>query len=277
MIKITRIISVLLILMLFTIILTACSQGDGYAGDYPELFSVAIGSILGARGYEIVGGLRGIDQPSIWILEEDNFGRVLFWYTEDAIFREISSDNGRRSAARRVFIYLVAQRVDGNYVYFYPHYNFIIRVDSGNHIHDSYFEDLPQITNEDLNALKEANSWNQEMSDDNAFERVRIVRQKESGPISVRQLAEAYRAVIPSPEVRDRTAASWMRFLRSDRYGRSVYITVEMGRSIVVIFQPDHSFNVETGTREITNEISYQTELRLLMEANGWNTPWVEP
>jgi len=257
MIKITKIISVLLVLLLLTIVLTSCFQGVRYTGDYPELFSVAIGSALGTRGF-VEAGIESSREaePSVWVLEEDDFGRVLFGYSEGGVSREVGSG---KSASRRVRVYLVAQRSEGNYVYFYPHYNFIIGVGSGIHIHDRYFEDLLRVSNEDLYALKEANSWNQEMSDDTAFERVRIVRRKERGPVT--------------SEIR----VDWMIYLRTDRFGRSVYAISSDYSHTVYLFQPDNSLDWETGFIEMTDLFNYQTELRLFMEANGWNMPWVEP
>jgi len=264
---------------MLTIVLTSCDffSDFEYTGDYPELYSVAISSILGARGYEIIEGAwrGGAGQPHVSILETDDFGRVLFLYGENEFIRR-TADGGFRSANKNV--YIIVQRVGGDYVYFYPHYNFTIRRQEVNSAIANYFDDIPVLSTDDLDTLKEANSWNQELSDDSAFERVRIVRQKEGGPLSNRELANAYSVIFPDVEAGRSTVASWMNYLRTDRYGRSVYSTWGTGMVFVaIVFQPDHSFNVETGTLEITDEINYQTELRLLMEANGWNMPWVEP
>jgi len=43
---------------------------------------------------------------------------------------------------------------------------------------------------------------------------------------------------------------------------------------VVVLFQPDHSFDIETGILVTTDRLSYQTELRKFKEANGWDTPF---
>ena len=74
-------------------------------------------------------------------------------------------------------------------------------------------------------------------------------------------------------------AASRTRFFRMDYYGRSIYLTAERGLGwggpyFAIMFQPDHSFDLETGTLEITSMNNYQTELRLFMEANSWNETW---
>ncbi|MCL2864744.1 MAG: hypothetical protein FWE25_04280, partial [Lachnospiraceae bacterium] len=61
-------------------------------------------------------------------------------------------------------------------------------------------------------------------------------------------------------------------FLRTDNYGRSVYFR----RNTAILFQPDHSFDLETGVLEIIDPVRYQTELREFMEANGWDTPFEE-
>ena len=227
------------------IFLASCSRERIYEGDYPELFSVAIHSLLGVRGYEFGHG----GEPWIQILDEDDYGRVLFLYLEE-------------SAA---WGHLIMQKVDGDYAYFYPHYNFIL-------LH------LEERTDE----LKEMNNWNQPMSDVSEFERVPIVRQKESGPISDELLIEVYHEIFLGVSLgRRRNAAILMQFLRTDHYGRSVYIgegadSQWRGVRKVVFFQPDHSFDLETGVLEIRDMNNYQTELRLFMEANGWNEPWEE-
>ena len=235
------------------LLLSSCFRGEfEYLGDYPDLFSVALGSILGTRGYEPSGIARV--GARIEILEEDNNGRILFRYSEDSI--------GDITGVSR----LIVQRSDDEYAYFYPHYNFI--TNSGGRVAD-----------EDMDLFKETNSWNQEMSDDSEFERVRIVRRKEAGPISDRQLLSVYHDIYPDTQINRRNNMRyWMIFLRTDDYGRSVYLGLGVGREwmytdIAVIFQPDHSFDLETGTLVITNHNNYQTELRLFMEANGWNTP----
>ena len=239
--------SILSLTLIFA--LSACGDTDvTYAGSKPELFSVGIHSLLGVRGF----GMH-LDIAFIEILEEDNYGRILFSYNEDMILSR-----------------LIIQKSDGDYAYFYPHYNFI-------------FTSLDydwEFTIEETDALKEANSWNQPMSDINEFERVPIVRQEESGPISFETLYEVYAEIFPAASgMNRRNVGRRMNFLRADRYGRSVYLAVDVGNEsrsnpIAVVFQPDYSFDLVAGSLEITDLNNYQTELRLLMEANGWNEPW---
>ena len=243
-----------ILVLTVTIFLTACfsSAEFEYDGSYPELYSVAISSILGQEGRDAYAPPGGAD-PILYVLAEDSHGRRLFTYGEGSFIS--------------VFSKVIIQKVEGDYAYFYPHYNFI----SGN---NSY-----PITERRIRDLKEANSWNQPMSDSDEFERVRIVRQREEGPVSREKLVEVFGYIFPGESITKSQANSAMFFLRTDNYGRSVYLGEGSGREwietyIAVLFQPDDSFDIETGMLVIEDLNNYQTELRLFMEANGWNEPW---
>jgi len=248
-----------IIMMLYLIVfLTGCLGGRfEYVGEYPELYSVVMSSILGARGYEF-GGLRGI-QPTVYRLDEDSYERMLFMYVEGEAFASA----------------VIIQKIEEGYVYFYPHYNFLLTT------HD----DGGAITSEETEVLREINSWDQPISDDSVFVRVRISRHRESGPISNSRLVGAHNQIFPdSTATRNQVVANTF-FLRTDSYGRSVYAK-ETGEweadgswsatLVAFLFQPDYSFDLEVGVLEVTNHVRYQTELREFMEANGWDTPFEE-
>ena len=140
---------------------------------------------------------------------------------------------------------------------------------------------IQDVSEEELDTLKEANSWNESMSDSREFERVPIVRLIEVGPVSLDILNEVRFELFPEAtnRINSGNVNYRMNFLRTDRYGRSVYLARGPGderliNPYAVIFQPDHSFDLETGVLEITDINNYQNELRLLMESNGWNEPW---
>ena len=233
------------------IFLTGC-RGRIYDGEYPELFSVAIHSLLGARGYEV--GHHNVS--GIGVLEEDDHGRVLFLYSEDSISSR-----------------LILQKVDGDYAYFYPYYNFILNY--GIRPRSAPADFSFGFTEEEIDELKEANSWNQPLSDNSEFERVPIIRLKEEGPVSFEILSNVNYQIFPEATrrgINSNNAIYRMNSLRTDRYGRTVYFA----SPYAVLLQPDHSFDLETGVLEITDINNYQTELRLFMEANGWNEPWEE-
>jgi len=280
-----------------------------YVGDYPELFSVAISSVLG------MGNDIAWYYPIITILEEDDYGRILFEY-----------DEGLLSPGR-----LIIQKVEDGYAYFYPHYNFMLRTQGTSltqYIPDFQDEEMlaqwlkfqgklqelervehqrrldgdfsatceelrelrelmslmleevpgdPGFPDEEMEHLRQANSWNQEMSDSSEFVRVRVVREKETGPVPLEILVDVhYEFISGSNSRRSINHISFhMVFLRTDHYGRSIYSAFGPYTQFAILFQPDHTFDSETSILEITETNSYQTELRLFMEANGWDTPFI--
>ena len=253
MIKQIKVVIKFILLLSPIMFVTSCFREFEYEGDYPELFSVAVNSILGAIGYSL--GPPGGVQPRITLLEEDAYGRRLFLYNEEVTLN---------ISAYRIII----QKIEGNYAYFYPHYNFI----------SSSIEYRWEFTDEDMEALKKTNSWNQEMNDSSEFVRVRIVRKKEVGPISNERLIEVYSYIfLRRSLVHQNISNSLMIFLRTDSYGRSVYAAIGPRDDDIfaVLFHPNHSFDPETGILLIEDRNRYQTALRLFMEANGWNTPFM--
>jgi len=82
---------VLAITVLVVILLaTGCRFDDAhyyYTGEHPELFSVAINSILGNRGFILDHIIMSSD---VRVVEHDDFGRTLFLFSEG---RDISSRN----------------------------------------------------------------------------------------------------------------------------------------------------------------------------------------
>jgi len=236
----------LTILVLF---MTGCGSSDvAYSGDYPELFTVAISSLLGARGY----GLGHGTQPDIELLEEDRYGRQLFSFHEDT--RVIS------------FSLIISQKVDNGYVYFYPHYNFIVLSGDAPWLHMEEFED-------EIAALKEVNNWNQPM-DCSECVRVKVVRQKEDGPISDRILRRAYNHALGDDAQGGLGVMNLIVFFRTDAYGRSIYFatgTFSSERFVVMLFQPDGSFDEVKGIMELQDTQNYQSQLRDFKELNDWN------
>jgi len=293
--------------MMTSLVLTGCFLIRGpepvYVCDYPELFSVALASVLGT------GSDIGWYYPDIIILEEDDYGRILFEYDEEFLYPSL----------------LIIQRVEDGYAYFYPHYNFILSAQRGfswaedipdfpdeemlnrwlelreisremreGDILESFEEVMeieremrlmlekipeePRFSDEEMERLKQANSWNQEMRDTSEFVRVRIVREKETGPVPPEILVEMHHVFFPdaSSRISANNISYNMIFLRTDNYGRSIYSTLGSYTQFAILFQPDHSFNPETGILETTDRNNYQTELRLFMEANGWDTPFTD-
>jgi len=284
--KIATTIMINMILVLATGCVIAMPR-NSYQGSYPDLYTVAINSLLGQTGH--LGGRS----PHVDVVAVDSFGRKLFFYFESSM---VSTYN-----------LLISQKTDGDYVYFYPHNNFIsferailpwINFEDGYLIFDdleiSYrtstsntdgviaenvvsgyrFEESPFSYNE-INDFKIRNSWNQPLKIDNAIS-TRIVHSKERGPIDNRTLSEAYRTALGEDALgrpSNRTI-----FFKSDIYGRSIYTgwgrwDGESRRHVVLLFQVDGSFDPIIGIMELYDAQRYQDELKEFKILNNWNQP----
>ena len=275
-----KIIMIIIFLSVIVFGLSGC-RARYYRGDYPELFTVALNSLLGARGV----ANNEIDDPRIIVLEEDNYGRTLFMYGE-----------GRGIGIS----ILVSQKSDGNYVYFYPHHNFIIfetreemtSRESLDGVQMRHFH--PEII-EKIDELKERNDWNQELDLENSVKKEIDVSRRPQGPISRNTLEEALGIAWNNGEERELRRGTFV-FLTTDDYGRSVYLWYRMESKrayrersgvsywrsylvghIVLLFQPNGSFDEQKGFMDLEDIYHYQTALREFKERNDWNQPFEAP
>ena len=265
------------ILLILIPALSACTfLNDDYTGEHPDLYSVAINSLLGARG----SWREHVKQdPIVLIGDEDSFGRRLFLYYENAIYVSTYS-------------LLICQSSDERYSYFYPHYNFISLSEShvterlselftdGASSRAEYFERVLVSFPEDaVEELKVANDWDMPLDSERCI-RVEIVRNKPNGPVRNQTLMAFYRRALGDDALDNRY---FIIYHMTDDYGRSIYVGsgrfVSVGphggrRHIVMLFQPDGSYNVINGVMELSDLFNYQDELREFKERNNWNMPF---
>ena len=263
---------VIILITISMLLLLSCIQGeennpdiDFYKGEHPELYTVAMHSLLGQRGFSFHSGPHIFD-AMIVVLEVDTFDRVLFLYFEQPNAR-VSSHN-----------LLISQKSNEGYVYFIPHYNFISSEQPWTLILEA-LDYLP----EEVEELKKLNDWNQPLDLERAM-RVPIIRRKD-GPTSDRAVETAYQAAITS--VADGPLGGYRNiiFFITDVYGRSIYVGTGLERghetgegflAVVMLFQPDGSHDPETGVMQLLDFQNYQSELREFKELNRWNQPLEE-
>ena len=253
-------------------------EGYFYYGVHPELYTVAINSLLGRRGFSLEKDRTITSDSWVRLVEEDDFGRILFTYTE------------HDSPAGRTFNLLISQKSDENYVYFLPHYNFLsyrheerlldiswARVD-GQSIHT--YEVVDFEAEKKIEELKILNHWNQPLDLEQAV-RAPIVRRKD-GVICNDRLEAAYRAAIGRLDEEPLDLYIEFTFFRTDEYGRSIYVGTELWRGreeskgfpiVVMLFQPDGSHDPERGVMQLPDLLNYQPALREFKELNRWNQP----
>ena len=263
--KLLSMILITLITILMVLLVSGCTLIFGpddtwakyHMGDYPDLYTVAINSILGTHGYQWDGRAFPAE---IRVVEVDSYGRVLFLYFE--------------GSAISTYSLLISQKRDGEYVYFFHAINFISTIHGGGYNQELFAHFLP----EEIEELKERNNWNQGLNLDNTTQ-ARIVNRKESGPISDRALVQAYEIALGDDALGGAIRLGRVTFSYTDNYGRSTYIAWgrwdgESRRHVVLLFQADGSFDVDTGVMELHDLQRYQDELRVFKEINGWNQPF---
>jgi len=222
-----------------------------YDGDYPELYSIGINSILGAKGYINQGYGKWLSE--IQIIEKDNFGRVLFHYCE---YNRVSSRS-----------FIISQKNDMEHSYYYPNYNFISNFGG-------------EFSDDEIELLKTKNDWNMPVNIDKCV-KVSIVRQKTGGPVRTSIIRRFFREALGNDAKYD---SPKFNFFIKDNYNRSMYVAYgargsnryfdpkQMTRRVVVLFfQPNGLYDKEIGIMELTDLNNYQDDLKAFKLRNNWN------
>ncbi len=242
----------------------------GYEGEKKALYTEAIFSLLGNRGYYSNG--EQFYDPEIIIIEEDDYGRIMFSYVEN---NDISSYN-----------YLIAQKLDDHYVYFYPDYNFISSE------YDAQIDSEQAVfTPDEIYDLKTVNDWNLPL-DESKMIHFEITDLKEM-PKSIvsNDIFETLLNALAqkSNYLGDDTLYRYSEYFLTDDYGRTMYYVYGVGRDAlgegvspdsvaqyfytVIIIQPDGSYDLDNSIMELSSFQEYQNELYTFKTLNEWNQP----
>jgi len=257
MIKLFKLTKVVSVIVLIALVFSGCFSSkdpDDYHGEYPELYSVAIHSLLGSFGYS--QSERKLDSTII-IFEADEYGRQLFFYYEGTIIDKYSL--------------IISQKNDDYYSYFYPDFNFISFTEDDLLLAKYDFMELYNQSDEEIEELKRKNDWGMEIDLDKCV-KAEIVHKKSEGPVNNRTLLELYNKVLGE----DAYGISHIEFFITDDYGRSIYFGYgkpSSERYIVMLFKPDGTYDESKCVMELTDLYSYQNELKEFKELNDWNKP----
>ena len=263
--KLVRFLKASGILVLIIILLSGCLSltDKSYEGEYPELYSVALNSILYTQGYYML--INTVNDSVIRIVDEDQYGRVLFFYTEENLISRYSL--------------VVLQKRDKRHAYFYPDYNFIsISPDPEVMFldYDNPSEITANFTVEKIEELKAKNDWGREINE-NKCTKVKIVRRKDAtGPVRNNAVTELYNIALGDDSYGS-VASSHIDYFIKDDYNRSIYVgtgKASSGRYVVMLFQPDRSYDESKCFFVLTDPDNYQDDLKQLKELNDWNKPF---
>lgn len=236
----------ILIVCLTTLSLVGCKKN--YSGDYPELYTVAIHSLLWNKGFSTK--TDKFCDPTIEIIENDHYGRVLFQYTEKSFTSDIAFSS-----------LVIMQFSTKEYVYYYEDFNFIAKEKV------SYSDVIVEFDSKEIEKLKECNDWDKELNLDKCTKK-EISNVKEKIPIEEEKLKKIYSTY-------DGYRSNLTYFLSGDEYGRficysSIFIIKDdehIEQSVVILFQKDLSYSIFT-PKSIYN---YQDELKEFKTLNNWN------
>lgn len=239
---------------LLTIILAVCSvlifipftgcAFKGYSGEYPDLYTVAINSILWNWGH--IQQLEGTAQPIIGILEKDDYGRTLYVYYEG-------------SGAETNLV--ISQYSEEDYVYYYEDFNFLQKDNR------SAQEGFSQ---EEVDNLKSLNDWGKEIDLKKCVKK-QITRKKQSIPCDEKIIEE--KAVQKFNEKGERYNIN-TKYLTSDNLGNFLvygYIWLKDESNIHIFFVMFIDADCERFDFFVPSErYSYQEELKNFKVENGW-------
>lgn len=264
-------ISAIVLLILFAFFMVYLfTPYKGYKGENEDLYTEAIYSLLGNRGYYLEGEI--IDDSEIVVIEEDSYGRTMFSYFEK---NEISS-----------FSYLIAQKTEDGYVYFYPDFNFI----SSDYDYP-YENDNVIFSTDEINTLKSLNDWNLPLNESKMV-CYKITNLKDKPESKIPE--ETFEVLLKSLSrqfnyLGDDTLYRYSEYFMTDDYGRTMYYVYGVGRdaegtgvspdsilqefNAVVIIQSDGTYDLNESILNLTSLQEYQNDLKAFKFLNGWNQP----
>ncbi len=231
-----------------------------YDGDYPDLLTEAINSILWAEGYIIDG--EPIYDPFIEVMDEDDYGRILFKYSEDL--------DGE------IYSLLILQASDDSKIYYYEDINYLLY----DNVTDS----------EKVQTFLSENDWDKEINYDKCISIAINVEKDEDGPLCDGLFRSKCINNCIETFFEEATGAGYRfsRFLQEDEYGRSIYVAfgyedkyvdgVYSGTGdrieAVLLFNPDGTYDSSIGFFILDQSIQYdyKQDLIVLKSDNGWNS-----
>ena len=260
------------------LVLTGCSACDyKYEGKNKDLYTVAVYNIFGAYGCS--WGIHSASDPTIKIIEKDDYGRTLFFYDEN---------DGDLVHLFGTAV-LIMQKSERGYVYYYqddcytPYYD----EDRTTYNHPEYSEIF---TEEDIAELKERNDWNKQINTEKCT-KSKIVNKKEVSPLRLKDkdFEKAINPFVISLGFRSGdNIFGYARFCNADKYGRSLFWAYGSGEvegvedssseyryfEFAMIFNPDKSCPIENIYDISDTSLDYWEIIKSLKQTAGWNQPY---
>jgi len=244
-------------LMVMTLVplITSCRDLYLYQGNDPELYSIALESVIGSRSYVMNQVLR---------IEEDAYGRVLFAFFGENIY---VMNNDQEAAIAIV----IAQKTDSNFAHYYDSSNATSVISIHNldeeltlKLLESYFDE------EDIEELKVKNDWNKPINDKLLF-RTEVTRKK-TCDVLARELRPNEYLIVGKPhygfiqcygEDRNGYTLVSVKTLLTETYGGPFAI-------YLLIVNQDHELISPDAVMRVTDIFDMEA-IKRFKEVNGWS------
>ena len=240
----------LMLLLILATILSSCGH-SGYSGNQPDLFSVAINSVLYLNGYSWDADFQC--DPTIEIIEEDSYGRTMFTYYE----KYYKGGDISFSAL------IICQVSNEKEVFYYEDINYIIKEQT------LYSKTTEKFTDDEIAYLKFVNDWNKEINYDKCV-RKDISKSKQQIPNE----KEIHNLLVEKFALVNGEYSLFMDYL-TDNMDESKYIVFGYVRKsygegiyFIGLVEVDDSINLNTIVP--SNVFDYKAEFIEFKEVNDW-------
>ena len=230
-------------LFIILVFLGGCTDNSTYRGEYQDLYTEAIHSILWNAGYSSYH--HNTAQPEIKILEKDDYGRTLYTYFENW---------------NAEYNLVISQYSDDDYVYYYEDCNFLTK---------EITNPLTEFSKVEADYLKSLNDWGKEINPEKCVKKP-ITNVKPSIPCDEKIIEEKVALQFKADEKRSWTGLS---YLTSDSVGNFIvygYINLYDDDKLIqfaIIIDAD----CEEFKFFVPSELyNYQEELKNFKAENGW-------
>ena len=241
---------ILMILLIFTTILTSCGYG-GYSGNYSDLYSVAINSVLWLNGYS--WGADYECDPQIEIIEEDVYGRTMFTYYEKYY-------KGSKISFSAL---IICQDSNEKEVFYYEDVNYIVKEQA------LYSQNIKKFNDEDIENLKLTNDWNKEIDYDKCV-RKEISKSK----LKIPNEKEIYNLIVDEFTLVNGEYSLFMDYLTSNIYDSKYivygYIRKTEQEGICFIGLIENRDGINMNILVPSNYYDYKAEFIEFKELNNW-------
>jgi hypothetical protein len=246
-----RALSIIFVLLIL-ISLTSCAY-KGYSGDNSELYTVAVNSVLWTNGYSWSADFKC--DPQIEIVDEDDYGRIMFRYYEKYY----------KGAGISFSALIIFQASKEKEVFYYEDVNYIVKKQ------DIYSQNLEEFNDEEIEYLKSINDWNQEINYDKCVKK-EITKTKANIPHE----KEIEKQIIDEFGLLNGQYTLFMDFLTSNSdnskfivYGY-IYKNENEGVCFIGLVENESGSFEKLNTLVPLNAYEYKTEFMEFKATNNW-------